>query len=41
MRVMALDLHMKNGLQATFFENSNVMDTYFVHRYIIIKYRSS
>ena len=37
---MALDLHMKNGFPAISFENSNVLDSYFIHRYIIIKYRS-
>ena len=40
-RVMALDLRMKNGFQAVSFEHSYVLDSYFIHRYIIIKYRSS
>ena len=40
-RVMALDLRMKNGFRAISFENSYVLDSYFIHRYIIIKYRSS
>ena len=40
-RVMALDLYMKNGFQAIYFENSNVLDSYFIHRYVFIKYRSS
>ena len=38
---MALDLRMKNGFQAVSFEHSYVLDSYFIHRYIIIKYRSS
>ena len=40
-RVMALDLRMKNGFRAISFEYSDVLDSYFIHRYIIIKYRSS
>ena len=40
-RVMALDLRMKNGFRAISFENIGVLDSYFIHRYIIIKYRSS
>ena len=40
-RVMALDLRMKNGFQAISFEYSDVLDSYFMHRHIIIKYRSS
>ena len=40
-RVMALDLRMKNGFRAISFENSYVLDSYFIHKYIIIKYRSS
>ena len=32
---------MKNGFRAISFEYSNVLDSYFIHRYIIIKYRSS
>ena len=31
----------KNGFRAISFENSNVLDSYFIHRFIIIKYRSS
>ena len=38
---MALDLRMKNGFRAISFEYSHVLDSYFIHRYIIIKYRSS
>ena len=38
---MALDLRMKNGFQAISFEYNYVLDSYFIHRYIIIKYRSS
>ena len=40
-RVMALDLRMKNGFRAISFEYIDVLDSYFIHRYIIIKYRSS
>ena len=40
-RVMALDLRMKNGFRAISFENIGVLDSYFIHRYVIIKYRSS
>ena len=32
---------MKNGFRAKSFEYSDVLDSYFIHRYIIIKYRSS
>ena len=38
---MALDLHMKNGFRAISFEYVGVLDSYFIHRYVIIKYRSS
>ena len=38
---MALDLHMKNGFRAISFEYIGVLDSYFIHRYIIIKYMSS
>ena len=31
----------KNGYRAISFENIGVLDSYFIHRYIIIKYRSS
>ena len=31
----------ENGFQAISFENIGVLDSYFIHRYIIIKYRSS
>ena len=40
-RVMALDLRMKNGFRAISFEYIDPLDSYFIHRYIIIKYRSS
>ena len=40
-RVMALDLRMKNGFRAISFENSYVLDSYIIHSYIIIKYRAS
>ena len=40
-RVMALDLRMKNGFRAIYFKYSCVLDSYFIHSYIIIKYRSS
>ena len=38
---MTLDLLMKNGFQAISFECVGVLDSYFIHRYVIIKYRSS
>ena len=38
---MALDLRMKNGFRAISFKYSYVLDSYFIHRYIIIKYRSA
>ena len=38
---MALDLRMKNGFRAIPFENIGVLDSYFIHRYVIIKHRSS
>ena len=38
---MALDLGTKNGFRAISFEYIGEMDSYFIHRYIIIKYRSS
>ena len=38
---MALDLRMKNGFQAISFEYIGVLDSYFIYRYMIIKYRSS
>ena len=38
---MALDLLIKNGFRAISFENIAAMDSYFIHRYVIIKYRSS
>ena len=41
MRVMALDLCMKNGFPAISFEYIGILDSYFIHRYIIIKYRAS
>ena len=41
MRVMAFDLCTKNGFWAISFEYIGVLDSYFIHRYIIIKYRSS
>ena len=34
---MALDLRMKNGFRAISFEYSYVLDSYFIHRYIIIQ----
>ena len=40
-RVMALDLRMKNGFRAISFEYIDVLDSYYIHRYISIKYRSS
>ena len=38
---MALDLGTKNCFRAISFEYIGEMDSYFIHRYIIIKYRSS
>ena len=38
---MALDLHKKNGFRAISFEYIGVLDSDFIHRYIMIKYRSS
>ena len=38
---MALDLGTKNGFRAISFEYIGEMDSYFIHRYIIIEYRSS
>ena len=32
---------MKNGFRAIFFDNMGGLDSYFIHRYMIIKYRSS
>ena len=32
---------MKNGFRAISFEDSYVLNSYFIHKYIIIKYRSS
>ena len=40
-RVMALDLGMKNRFLAISFEYIGELDSYFTYRYIIIKYRSS
>ena len=31
----------KKGFRAISFENIGVLDSYFIHRYIVIKYRSS
>ena len=38
---MALDFSMKNGFQAISFEYVGVLDSYFIHRYVTLKYRSS
>ena len=35
------DVRTKNGFWAISFEYIIVLDSYFIHRYIIIKYRSS
>ena len=40
-RVMALDLRKKNVCREISSENINLLDSYFIHRYIIITYRSS
>ena len=37
---MALFLTSKNGFHLISFEKIGVLDSYFIHRYIIIKYRS-
>ena len=37
---MALDLIMKNGFRAISFEYVGVLDSYFIHSYVIIKYMS-
>ena len=37
---MALDLGMKNGFRAISFEYIGELDSYFIHRYIIIKHWS-
>ena len=34
-------ISVKNGFLAISFENIDVLDSYFIHMYIIIKYRSS
>ena len=38
---MALDLATKNGFRAISFEYIGELDSYFIHRYIIINYRLS
>ena len=38
---MALDLRIKNGFRGISFEYIDVLDSHFIHRYMIIKYRSS
>ena len=38
---MAFDLRMKNGFRAISFEYVGVLDSYFIPRYVIIKYRTS
>ena len=38
---MALDLSMKNDFWAISFEFIGELDSYFIHRYIIIKYKLS
>ena len=40
-RVIALDLSTKNGFRAISFKYIGELDSYFIHRYVIIKYRSS
>ena len=40
-RVMALHLGTKNGFRAISFQYIGEFDSYFTHRYIIIKYKSS
>ena len=41
MRVMALDLRMKNGFRVISFEYIGIFDSHFIHMYMIIKYRAS
>ena len=38
---MALDFCKKNGFPVIYFENIALLDLCFIHRYIIIKHRSS
>ena len=38
---MAIDLSKKNGFQAISFEIIGLLDSFFIHRYININYRSS
>ena len=38
---MTLDRCTKNGFQAISYEYIGVLDSHFIHRYIIIKYRAS
>ena len=38
---MALDLCTKNSFRVISFDDIDVLDLYIIHRYIIIKYRSS
>ena len=38
---MALDLCMNNGFWEISFENIDALNSYFIHRYLIITYRSS
>ena len=33
-----LSIHLKNGFRSISFEKISVLDSYFIHRYIIIKY---
>ena len=40
-RMYVRPVHPKHGFRAISFENIGVLDSYFIHRYIIIKYRSS
>ena len=39
--IVSLSIHTKNGFHSISFEKISVLDSYFVHRYIIIKYTSS
>ena len=40
-RMYVHPVHTKNGFRTISFENIDVLDSYFIHWYIIIKYRSS
>ena len=41
MGVFQLDLCLKKGFRSLYFENIIQLDSYFIHSYIILKYKSS